>query len=79
MKSGGQQSSLEGHAGRSVVGDDGSLSAFYRLEGRQKRAWEGMRLTVMLDLQCVSFRVEGEPGAETAEGRRQGLYFSRRR
>jgi hypothetical protein len=31
--------------------------------------WEGMHLTAMVDLQYVSFRVEGEPRAEIAKGR----------
>jgi hypothetical protein len=32
-------------------GGGGSLNAFYRSEGGQERGWEGMRLTVMVDLQ----------------------------
>jgi hypothetical protein len=32
MNDGGWQSSLAGHAGRSVVGDGSSLGAFYRPE-----------------------------------------------
>jgi hypothetical protein len=28
-----------------------------------------MRLTVMVDLQCISFKAEGESEAKTAEGR----------
>jgi hypothetical protein len=34
-----------------------------------KGVGKGMHLVAMVDLQCVSFRVEGEPGAETTEGR----------
>jgi hypothetical protein len=61
MNGGGRKSSLGGHVGRSVVGDNSSLGASYRPEGEQKRGREGMCLTVMVDLQCVSFRIEGEP------------------
>jgi hypothetical protein len=70
MSGGGRQSSLGGHAGRTVVGDDDSLGAFYRLEGGHERGQEGMHLMAMVDLQCISFGVEGELGAETVEGRR---------
>jgi hypothetical protein len=66
MNGGGQQSSLGGHAGSNVVGDDGSLGAFYRPEGEQERGRERMCPTAMVDLQCVDFGVEGEPRAETA-------------
>jgi hypothetical protein len=69
MSGGGRQSSLGGHAGRTVVGNDDSLSAFYRLEGGQERGQERMRLTAMVDLQCIGFGVEGELGVETVEGR----------
>jgi hypothetical protein len=44
--------------------------------------WEGMCLTTMVDLQCVSFEVEGEPEAETTEGRGReamGHAFQKRR
>jgi hypothetical protein len=34
-----------------------------------KGVGKGMHLVAMVDLQCVSFGVEGEPGAETTEGR----------
>jgi hypothetical protein len=75
-------SSLGGHAGSSVVGDDSSFGAFYRSRGGQERGLEGMRPTAMVDLHCIDFGVEGEPGAEMAEGRggeerRQGLRFLR--
>jgi hypothetical protein len=36
-----------------------------------------MRPTTMLDLHCVGFRVEEEPGAETVEG--TGFVFQKRR
>jgi hypothetical protein len=50
--------------------------------GGQERGLEGMRPTAMVDLHCIDFGVEGEPGAEMAEGRggeerRQGLRFLR--
>jgi hypothetical protein len=51
------------------VEDSASLGAFYRLEGKRERDLEGMRLIAMVDLQCVGFKVEGEPGAERMEGR----------
>jgi hypothetical protein len=51
------------------VGDDGSLGAFYRPKGGHKRGQEGMHLMTMVDLQCADFVVEGEMGAEMAEGR----------
>jgi hypothetical protein len=50
-------------------GDGSSLDTFYWPEGWQERRREGMRLTAMVDLQCISFRVTGEPRAETAEER----------
>jgi hypothetical protein len=34
-----------------------------------KGGQEGMHLMTMVDLQCADFVVEGEMGAETAEGR----------
>jgi hypothetical protein len=49
--------------------DNGSLGAFYGPEVGQKRGREGTCLTVMLDLQYISFGVVGDRGAETAEGR----------
>jgi hypothetical protein len=63
--------------GRSVVGDDGSLGAFYRPEGGQKRGRDGMRPTAMVDLHCVGFRVEGGIDAEMVKGRGHGLHFGR--
>jgi hypothetical protein len=71
MLSGGSrhQSSLGGRVGRSVVGDSGSLGAFYRLEGGQERGREGMHPTTMIDLQCINFGVEGKLGAKIAEKR----------
>jgi hypothetical protein len=50
MNGGGRQSSLGGHTGRSVVGDGGLLSAFYKAEGEQERGREVMRPTTMADL-----------------------------
>jgi hypothetical protein len=52
-----------------MVGDGGSLSAFYRPEDRQERGQKGICLTTMVDLQCAGFRVEGELGAKMAKGR----------
>jgi hypothetical protein len=69
MNGDGSHPSLGGHAGRSVVEDSASLGAFYRLEGKRERDLEGMRLIAMVDLQCVGFKVEGEPRAERTEGR----------
>jgi hypothetical protein len=69
------------YAGRSVVGDDDSLSVFYRLEGEQERGYKGMRPTTMVDLQCVNFGFEEELGDETTEGRGgegTGLTFRKR-
>jgi hypothetical protein len=60
MNGGGWQSSFRGHSGRSVVGDISSISALNRPEGGQERGREGMCLTAMVDLQCVSFGVEVE-------------------
>jgi hypothetical protein len=62
VNGGGRQSSLGGHVGRSVVGDNGSLGAFYRPEGGQERGRDGMCLMAMVDLQCVGFKVEGGTG-----------------
>jgi hypothetical protein len=56
-----RQTSLGGYVGRRVVRYDGSLCAFYRLEGGQKMGREGMRPTAMVDIQYVGFIVEGEP------------------
>jgi hypothetical protein len=39
------------------------------LEGGQERGREGMCPTMKVDLQCVDFRVEGKPVAETTDGR----------
>jgi hypothetical protein len=39
------------------------------MEGGQERSQEGMHPTTMVDLQCVSFGVEGEPEVEMTEGR----------
>jgi hypothetical protein len=52
------------------VGANDTLGTFYRPEGDQERGQQGMCLKAMLNLQCVSFGVEGEPGAETAKGMR---------
>jgi hypothetical protein len=46
-----------------------SLDAIYRLEGGQEWGREGMRLTMMVNLQCVNFGVEGKLRAETTEER----------
>jgi hypothetical protein len=69
MNGGERQSLFGGHAGKSVVGDGGSLDAFYRLEGRPGQGPEGMRPMAIVDLKCFTFGVEGVPWAETVEGR----------
>jgi hypothetical protein len=69
MNGGEGQSSLGGHVGRNVVGDDGSLIAFYKPKGGHERGQKGMRVTVIVDLQCAGFEVERDPGVEMAKGR----------
>jgi hypothetical protein len=44
--------------GRSVFRDNDSRNDFYRLEGGHERGQEGMRSTMMVDLQCIDIRVE---------------------
>jgi hypothetical protein len=63
-----RRSSLGGHARRSVVGDDDSLDAFYRSVGGQQMGWERMCPTEMVNLQCISFRIEEKLRVEMVEG-----------